>query len=90
MRWQRHGASVSAGSWGVLRVGGPLVKAKAIEGLTGTEQQLRDVAVAVEWFYGSPLGAASEADRRAACVYRNMVTERNDALSTANQAAYRR
>ncbi|MEU3688016.1 polymorphic toxin type 27 domain-containing protein [Streptomyces narbonensis] len=72
-----------------LHVGGPLVKAKAIEGLTGTEQQLRDVAVAVDWFYDSPLVEASKADKQAAYVYRNMVTERNDALSTANQAYYK-
>ncbi|MEU7511454.1 hypothetical protein AB0B13_05520 [Streptomyces sp. NPDC042898] len=72
-----------------VHVGGSLTKAKAIEGLTGTDQQLRDVAVATEWFYDSPLVAASKADKEAAYVYRNMVTERNDALTTANESYYR-
>lgn len=71
-----------------LHIGGPLVKAKAIEGLIGTEQQLKGVAHGIDWYYDSPLVEAAKADKQAAYVYRNMVTERNDGLHTANKTYY--
>ncbi|MFE7546604.1 hypothetical protein, partial [Streptomyces gardneri] len=71
-----------------LHIGGPLVKAKAIEGLIGTEQQLKGVAHGIDWYYDSPLVEAAKADKQAAYAYRNMVTERNDGLHTANKTYY--
>ncbi|WP_405856156.1 hypothetical protein OG361_22480 [Streptomyces sp. NBC_00090] len=67
-----------------LHVGGPQMKAKAIEGLTGTEDQLREAVGNLMWIGYGPLGVASKADQEAAGVYSNMVRERNDALTTAN------
>ncbi|MCP3821436.1 hypothetical protein NLX86_26065 [Streptomyces sp. A3M-1-3] len=49
-----------------LHVGGPLMKAKAIEGLSGTEQQLRDTVGDRGWIGYGPLGQAAKADTRPA------------------------
>ncbi|MFC9704149.1 polymorphic toxin type 27 domain-containing protein [Streptomyces sp. NPDC056943] len=67
-----------------LHVGGPLLKAKAIEGLTGTEEQLNGVVNAPEWWNPSPLNVASKADQEAAGVYSDMAWARQDALTAAN------
>ncbi|MGW9039047.1 polymorphic toxin type 27 domain-containing protein, partial [Streptomyces sp. NPDC055721] len=67
-----------------LHVGGPLLKAKAIEGLTGTEQQLNGIVHAPEWWNPSPLSVASKADQEAAGVYSDMSWARQDALTAAN------
>ena len=67
-----------------LHVGGPQLKAKAIEGLTGTEQQLKEVVHAPEYWNPSPLDLASKADQEAAGVYSDMSWARQDALTAAN------
>ncbi|WP_137993278.1 polymorphic toxin type 27 domain-containing protein [Streptomyces vilmorinianum] len=68
-----------------LHVGGPLMKAKAIEGLTGTEQQLRDTVGDRGWIGYGPLGQAAAADKEAAGVYSTVNTERTTALDDANK-----
>ncbi|MFE4615860.1 polymorphic toxin type 27 domain-containing protein [Streptomyces sp. NPDC056747] len=68
-----------------LHVGGPLLKAKAIEGLTGTEEQLNGIVHAPEWWNPSPLNVASKADQEAAGVYSDMAWARQDALTAANE-----
>lgn len=67
-----------------LHVGGPLMKAKAIEGLTGTDEQLKAVVSRDGWISYGPLGLASNADQKAAGVYSDMVWARQDALTAAN------
>ncbi|MDV5147410.1 hypothetical protein R1T08_25350 [Streptomyces sp. SBC-4] len=67
-----------------LHVGGPQVKAKAIEGLTGTQEQLGGIVRAPEWWNPSPLNLASKADQEAAGVYSGMAWDRDDALTAAN------
>ncbi|MFZ3494690.1 polymorphic toxin type 27 domain-containing protein [Streptomyces sp. 5.8] len=67
-----------------LHVGGPQMKAKAIEGLAGTEEQLGGIVRAPEWWNDSPLKTASKADEQAGFEYANMVRARHDALTTAN------
>ncbi len=68
-----------------LHVGGPLMKAKAIEGLTGTEQQLRDTVGDRGWIGYGPLGQAADADKEAAGVYSQQDTARTTALDEANK-----
>ncbi|MFD7575854.1 hypothetical protein ACFV6U_35905, partial [Streptomyces sp. NPDC059810] len=68
-----------------LHVGGPLMKAKAIEGLTGTETLLRETVGDVGWIGYGPLGVARDADEDAAGVYSDMVGARRTALDDANK-----
>ncbi|MEU1229093.1 polymorphic toxin type 27 domain-containing protein [Streptomyces sp. NPDC005828] len=67
-----------------LHIGGPLMKAKAIEGLTGTEEQLKTV-LGDGWIFYSPLNQAAKDDEAAGGAYGNFVQDRDNALSTANQ-----
>ncbi|WP_329281429.1 hypothetical protein [Streptomyces sp. NBC_00691] len=68
-----------------LHVGGPLMKAKAIAGLTGTESQLRETVGDVGWIGYGPLGVARDADEDAAGVYSALVGSRRTALDDANK-----
>ncbi|MFJ5141588.1 hypothetical protein [Streptomyces sp. NPDC088707] len=69
-----------------LRIGGPLLKAKAIEGLAGTETDLDTVlGDDLDWWLDSPLDVAADADEDAGGVYANAVRDRDEALSLANQ-----
>ncbi|MFB7585844.1 polymorphic toxin type 27 domain-containing protein [Streptomyces sp. NPDC056169] len=68
-----------------LHVGGPLMKAKAIEGLTGTEQQLRDTVGDRAWIGYGPLGQAADADEDASGVYSALNRDRTTALDDANK-----
>ncbi|MFD4317668.1 hypothetical protein [Streptomyces sp. NPDC058548] len=69
-----------------LRVGGPLMKAKAIEGLAGTEADLDTVlGDDLDWWLDSPLDVAADADENAGGVYANALRDRDEALSLANQ-----
>ncbi|MFB6525558.1 hypothetical protein [Streptomyces sp. NPDC056399] len=69
-----------------LRIGGPLLKAKAIEGLAGTEAELDHVLGGdLDWWLDSPLDVAADADEDAGGVYANAVRDRDEALSAANQ-----
>ncbi|WP_395362099.1 hypothetical protein ACHGLA_20405 [Streptomyces sp. YH02] len=69
-----------------LHIGGPLMKAKAIEGLAGTEAQLSSVlGDDLDWWLESPLDLAADADEEAGGVYANAVRDRDEALSLANQ-----
>ncbi|MFD3724577.1 polymorphic toxin type 27 domain-containing protein [Streptomyces sp. NPDC058671] len=69
-----------------LRIGGPLMKAKAIEGLAGTEGELDTVlGEDLDWWLDSPLDVAADADEDAGGVYANAVRDRDEALSLANQ-----
>ncbi|MEU2243088.1 polymorphic toxin type 27 domain-containing protein [Streptomyces sp. NPDC018338] len=67
-----------------FHIGGPLMKAKAIEGLTGTEEELTAI-LGDGWITYGPLGQAAEADEDAGGVYANTVRDRDEALSVANQ-----
>ncbi|MFE5656989.1 hypothetical protein ACFQ9H_12495 [Streptomyces sp. NPDC056517] len=69
-----------------LHIGGPLLKAKAIEGLAGTEAELDTVlGDDLDWWLDSPLDVAADADEDAGGVYANAVRDRDEALSLANQ-----
>ncbi|MFE6066093.1 hypothetical protein [Streptomyces sp. NPDC056525] len=68
-----------------LHVGGPLMKAKAIEGLTGTETRLRETIGDIGWIGFGPLGVARDADEDAAGVYSDLVGARRTALDDANK-----
>ncbi|MFK0225667.1 polymorphic toxin type 27 domain-containing protein [Streptomyces sp. NPDC090303] len=68
-----------------LHVGGPLMKAKAVEGLTGTEQQLRDAIGDRGWIGYGPLGQAADADKDQRSVQFAAETARTTALDDANK-----
>ncbi|MFJ9434869.1 polymorphic toxin type 27 domain-containing protein [Streptomyces sp. NPDC101490] len=68
-----------------LHVGGPAMKAKAIEGLTGTGAQLREIVGSVGWIGSGPLGQSSSADSEAATAYSNAIMQRKTELDAANK-----
>ncbi|MFF6887683.1 polymorphic toxin type 27 domain-containing protein [Streptomyces sp. NPDC012421] len=68
-----------------LHFGGGQMKAKAIEGLTGTEEQLRTVVGDLGWIGYGPLGQARDADEEAGGAYATAVYDRNMALEAANK-----
>ncbi|MER6099216.1 hypothetical protein ABT154_25875, partial [Streptomyces sp. NPDC001728] len=68
-----------------LHFGAGQMKAKAIEGLTGTETQLRDAIGDIGWIGFGPLGLAADADKQAGSAYANMVQARTNGLDTANE-----
>ncbi|WP_405987151.1 hypothetical protein [Streptomyces sp. NBC_00872] len=68
-----------------LHVGGPQMKTKAIEGLTGSDQQLRDVVGDIGWIGYGPLGLAGDADEEAGGVYADAARARTNGLDAANK-----
>ncbi|MGW5002430.1 polymorphic toxin type 27 domain-containing protein [Streptomyces hydrogenans] len=68
-----------------LHFGGGQLKAKAIEGLTGTDDQLRTVVGDLGWLGYGPLGVARDADEEAGGAYATAVHDRNLALEAANK-----
>ncbi|MGW6554962.1 polymorphic toxin type 27 domain-containing protein, partial [Streptomyces sp. NPDC055051] len=68
-----------------LHVGGPQLKAKAIEGLTGTDEQLRTTVGDIGWIGYGPLGQAKDADKETASTYSDAFTARTRALDEANK-----
>lgn len=68
-----------------LHIGGPQMKAKAIEGLTGTEQQLREIVGHIGWIGYGPLGLAADADEEAGGAYADTAKERTAGLDAANK-----
>ncbi|MFE4540045.1 hypothetical protein ACFRKB_34080 [Streptomyces scopuliridis] len=68
-----------------LHVGGPQMKAKAIEGLTGTDQQLRDVVGDIGWIGFGPLGQAADGDEEAGGEYADADRARTEGLDAANK-----
>lgn len=68
-----------------LHVGGPALKAKAIEGLTGTEEQLRENVGDFGWIGASPLGLASDVDKEAAGAHIDASAKRTEELNAANK-----
>ncbi|MEV7784062.1 polymorphic toxin type 27 domain-containing protein [Streptomyces sp. NPDC088106] len=75
-----------------LHFGGANMKAKAVEGLSGTAEELATVVGGAGWIASGPLGQAGDADSEAALDYRDRSDARTEALSTANkpyaQSAY--
>ncbi|MGX1477542.1 UNVERIFIED_CONTAM: hypothetical protein RKD50_006350 [Streptomyces canus] len=67
-----------------LHYGGANMKAKAIEGLTGTSEQLYAVIGDRGWIGLGPLGQASDADQEAGLAYRDASDARTAALDEAN------
>ncbi|WP_051804821.1 polymorphic toxin type 27 domain-containing protein [Streptomyces griseus] len=67
-----------------LHYGGPLMKAKAIEGLTGTAAELRTMIGSLA-FDLDPLGATKRDDAAAALEYTNSVSRRQGVLEDANK-----
>ncbi|QNE74851.1 hypothetical protein F0344_09700 [Streptomyces finlayi] len=61
------------------------MKATAIEGLTGTDQQLRDVVGDIGWIGFGPLGQASSADEEAGSAYADATTARTNGLNAAKR-----
>ncbi|WP_241518559.1 restriction endonuclease fold toxin 5 domain-containing protein [Streptomyces sp. CB03238] len=68
-----------------LHVGGPNMKAKAVEGLTGTVEQLRETVGNIGWIGFGPLGQASTADEEAANVFGDTIRARKEGLEAANK-----
>ncbi|MEU8545045.1 polymorphic toxin type 27 domain-containing protein [Streptomyces sp. NPDC048717] len=68
-----------------MHAGGPLVKAKAIEGLAGTEETLRTVVGNTDFMDLDPLGTAKRDDQAAGLTYSNSVSARRSALEKANE-----
>ncbi|MFB6842938.1 hypothetical protein ACFCY7_38925, partial [Streptomyces sp. NPDC056361] len=68
-----------------LHVGGPRMKAKAVEGLAGTEAQLRETVGDTAWLAYGPLGVEARADKEAAGLYFDEVRNRVTALDEANK-----
>ncbi|MFB6552164.1 hypothetical protein [Streptomyces sp. NPDC056405] len=68
-----------------LHFGGANMKAKAIEGLTGTPAELRAVVGDVGWIGSYPLGQAKDADGAASLDYRDASNARTEALDAANK-----
>ncbi|WP_159039730.1 hypothetical protein [Streptomyces sp. TP-A0356] len=67
-----------------LHIGGPAMKAKAIEGLTGTDEQLQAIIGNPANYYAQ-MGAAMVTDRDSASGYLKNSRERKDALEAANK-----
>ncbi|MGW6393357.1 polymorphic toxin type 27 domain-containing protein [Streptomyces sp. NPDC055103] len=67
-----------------LHIGGPAMKAKAIEGLTGTDEQLREVVSHVGWIFYGPLGLADDADDEEAQASYTASAKRVEELNAAN------
>ncbi|MDV9191307.1 hypothetical protein R6L23_24410, partial [Streptomyces sp. SR27] len=67
-----------------LHYGGPLQKARAIQGLTGTQEELRATVISADTIGYGPLGQAFGEDGRAAQAYSDMVGDRRFALQSAN------
>ncbi len=67
-----------------LHYGGANMKAKAIEGLKGTSEELYAVIGDRGWISLGPLGQASDADRDAGLAYRDASNARTEALDAAN------
>ncbi|WP_234363772.1 MULTISPECIES: hypothetical protein [unclassified Streptomyces] len=68
-----------------LHTGGPQLKAKAIEGLTGTNEQLREIVGSVGWIGYGPLGQAQDADKEAGQTYYQASAKRTEELNKANE-----
>ncbi|MEV7129764.1 Tox-REase-5 domain-containing protein [Streptomyces sp. NPDC093260] len=68
-----------------LHAGGAKMKAKAVEGLSGTADQLRAVVGDVGWIGLGPLGQASDEDHEAALDYRDELAARNSSLEEGNK-----
>ncbi|MFI5550670.1 hypothetical protein [Streptomyces sp. NPDC051738] len=68
-----------------LHYGGAGMKAKAIEGLSGTAEQLSAVIGDIGWITLGPLGQASDADKEAGLAYRDASNARTEALNVANK-----
>ncbi|MEU6495751.1 hypothetical protein [Streptomyces sp. NPDC046984] len=68
-----------------LHYGGANMKAKAIEGLTGTATELRAVVGDIGWIGAYPLGQARDADTEAGHDYGTAFTDRAKALDEANK-----
>ncbi|MEU9326269.1 hypothetical protein AB0D91_21035 [Streptomyces canus] len=68
-----------------LHVGGAGMKAKAIEGLTGTAAELHAIVGDIGWIGLGPLGRARDQDRDAALVYRDTSAARTSGLEDANR-----
>ncbi|MGW1719027.1 polymorphic toxin type 27 domain-containing protein [Streptomyces sp. NPDC002156] len=68
-----------------LHAGGSAMKAKAIEGLSGTNDELRAVVGDIGWIGLESLGQASAKDREAAFAYRDASDARRDGLKEANR-----
>jgi hypothetical protein len=68
-----------------LHYGGANMKAKAIEGLTGTAEELRAVVGNVGWISLEPLGQARDADTDASHDYGDTFKARTEALDAANK-----
>ncbi|WP_405938903.1 hypothetical protein OG338_21720 [Streptomyces sp. NBC_00726] len=69
-----------------LHIGGPRMKAKAIEGLTGTGEKLHDVVVGdYDWIGYGPLGDAGTADKEDGQSYWSASTARTQGLDEANK-----
>ncbi|MEU9070100.1 polymorphic toxin-type HINT domain-containing protein [Streptomyces sp. NPDC048306] len=68
-----------------LHFGGAEMKAKAVEGLTGTPEELRAIVGDVGWIGSYPLGQARDADGAAALDYRDASKARTEALTAANK-----
>ncbi|WP_371545810.1 polymorphic toxin-type HINT domain-containing protein [Streptomyces sp. NBC_00554] len=75
-----------------LHYGGANMKAKAIEGLKGSSEELYAVIGDRGWIGLGPLGQASDADKEAGLDYRDASNARTEALDAANtpyvQSAY--
>ncbi|MFB7591059.1 polymorphic toxin type 27 domain-containing protein [Streptomyces sp. NPDC056169] len=67
-----------------LHYGGPLQKARAIQGLTGTQEELRATVISADTIGYGPLGQAFGEDGRAAQAYSEMVSDRRFALQSTN------
>ncbi|MFI0237536.1 hypothetical protein [Streptomyces sp. NPDC016845] len=68
-----------------LHFGGAKMKAKAIEGLSGTAAELRTVVGDVGWIGLGPLGQARDGDGDDALDYRETLKGRSTALEDANK-----
>ncbi|MER6100730.1 hypothetical protein ABT154_33760 [Streptomyces sp. NPDC001728] len=68
-----------------LHTGGPTMKAKAVEGLTGADEQLREIVSNGGWIFYGPLGLADDADEEAAQAYYQAWAKRVEELNAANK-----
>ncbi|MEU5417617.1 hypothetical protein AB0G91_36915, partial [Streptomyces clavifer] len=68
-----------------LHIGGPRMKAKAIEGLTGTNEQLSEAIGDIGWIGYGPLGMAGEADQKDGRAAWDASARRTEELNKANK-----
>lgn len=68
-----------------LHVGGPRMKAKAIEALTGTDEQLREAIGDIGWIGYGPMGMEGIADEEDGRAYREASDRRRTELNEANK-----